>query len=187
MSGHPEVDVLIVGYGPTGAALAALLGQYEVRTLVVERLPDIPHEPRAIALDNEALRILQMTGLADDAFARVVIPQVRLHSPYVGDFARLDTSGRIDDHPKLVTFYQPELEQALRARVAQWPSVAVRTGVEMVRLDEDGEGIGVVLRTASGEEVVVRTRYLVGADGASSRVRGAQIGPRPLTGRLKRE
>src|SRR5271165_6803579 len=112
---HPdEVDVVIVGYGPVGAAIAGLLGRYGVRTLVVDKLPDIWMAPRAIALDNEALRILQTVGLDEDAFAKVVIPYVRMHSPRLGEFGRINTSRTVDCHPMLVTFYQPELEQALR-------------------------------------------------------------------------
>jgi 3-(3-hydroxy-phenyl)propionate hydroxylase len=168
-----EVDVVIVGYGPVGAAIAGLLGRYGVRTLVVDKLPDVWMAPRAIALDNEALRILQMVGLAEEAFAKVVIPQVRMHCPHFGEFARVNTTGTIDGHPKLVTFYQPELERALRDHAERQPGVAAQTSVEMVRFDQDRDGVRVVLRTSAGFEAVVRTRYLVGADGASSNVRTA--------------
>ena len=168
-----EVDVLVVGYGPVGAAIAGLLGRYGVRTLVVDKSPGIFMAPRAIALDNEALRILQMVGLGEDAFARVVIPCVRMHCPHVGEFGRINTAGTIDCHPKLVTFYQPELERALRANAERHLSVSARTGVELVRFADEGDGVTAVLRTSAGDESVVRTRYLVGADGASSAVRGA--------------
>lgn len=168
-----EVDVLIVGYGPVGAALAGLLGRYGVRTLVVDRAPDIFLAPRAIALDNEALRILQMVGLPEDAFAKVAIPYVRMHCPRVGEFGRINTAGSIDGHPKLVTFYQPELERALRANAERQPTVTARTAVEMARFEDDGDAVSAVLRTNAGETSVVRARYLIGADGASSKVRNA--------------
>jgi 3-(3-hydroxy-phenyl)propionate hydroxylase len=168
-----EVDVLIVGYGPVGAAIAGLLGRYGVQTLVVDKSPDIFMAPRAIALDNEALRILQMVGLAEDAFAKVAIPQVRMLCPHLGEFGRINTAGAIDGHPKLVTFYQPELERALRANAERAPSVSAWKAVEMVRFDDDGEGVNVVLRTSAGATAVVRARYLIGADGASSAVRDA--------------
>jgi 3-(3-hydroxy-phenyl)propionate hydroxylase len=174
MSSMPdEVDALVVGYGPVGAAIAGLLGRYGVRTLVVDKLPDIFLAPRAISLDNEALRILQTVGLSDDAFAKVRIPYVRMLCPLVGEFARIDTAGAIDGHPKLVTFYQPELERALRAHAEAQPAVTARTGVEMVRFDETADGVRVTLRTSAGAESVVRARYLIGADGASSGVRAA--------------
>src|SRR5208283_682301 len=66
-----DIDVLVVGYGPVGAAIVNLLGLYGVRTLVIDKDKDIFTAPRAIALDNEALRILQMTGLEDGDFDKV--------------------------------------------------------------------------------------------------------------------
>lgn len=169
---NEEVDVLVAGYGPVGAAIAGLLGRYGVRTLVIDKALAISRAPRAIALDNEALRILQLVGLTEDAFAKVAIPYVRMHCPYVGEFARINTSGTLDGHPKLVTFYQPELEQALRANAESQPSVSARSGVELLSLHDDGQRVNALLRTSSGE-VSVRARYLVGADGASSFVRNA--------------
>ena len=90
-----EVDVHVVGYGPVGAAVTCLLGQYGVRTLVIDKAPDIFLAPRAIVLDNEALRVLQWVGLPEGAFARLPIPQVRMVCPYLGEFGRFNTSGTL--------------------------------------------------------------------------------------------
>jgi 3-(3-hydroxy-phenyl)propionate hydroxylase len=168
-----DVDVLIVGYGPVGAALAGLLGRYGVRTLVVDKATDIFAAPRAIALDNEALRILQQVGLDERAFDRVPIPYVAMRNPHFGEFARINTTKTIDGHPALVTFFQPDLERALRANAAQMPSVQVRTGVEFIGLSEERGGVRARLRTAQGAGESVFARYLVGADGANSHVRTA--------------
>ena len=169
-----QVDVLIVGYGPVGAALAAMLGGHGVRTLVIDKSPDILMAPRAIALDNEALRVLQMAGLKDDAFEKVVIPHVKMHCPYVGQFGHVNTTGTIDTHPKLVTFYQPDLEKALRRRVNEHARVSVATGVEMSSFTQHADGVRATLSTAGGAtQKEVSARYRVGADGAGSRVRKA--------------
>lgn len=168
----PEaVDVLVVGYGPTGATLAALLGRHGVKTLVLDKNHEVLLMPRAIALDNEALRILQLAGLAEDAFDKIVIPEVRMHSPLLGQFARANTAGCIDGHPKLVTFYQPDLEHAMRGQVAQYNSVTSIGGLEFESLAEESDCVVASLRDQAGQKHVVRARYLVGADGASSRVR----------------
>ncbi|MFX5142137.1 FAD-dependent monooxygenase, partial [Acinetobacter baumannii] len=55
-----HTDVLVIGQGPVGAALGCLLGRQGVAAVVVDKALDILQMPRAIALDNEALRILQM-------------------------------------------------------------------------------------------------------------------------------
>lgn len=167
----PEVDVLVVGCGPVGAAIANLLGRYGVRTLVVDKAREIFTAPRAIALDNEALRILQLAGLEEQDFERVAIPYVRMRSPWLGEFGRINTLGSIDGHPKLVTFYQPELERALRRRLAQYPEVRTLPGAALRGFAEDADGVTASLDLGEGRSAAVRARYLVGADGAGSLVR----------------
>lgn len=168
-----EVDVLVVGYGPVGATIACLLGEYGVKTLVVDKATEILLAPRAIALDNEALRILQMAGLDEQSFERIAIPYVRMLSPYVGEFGRINTCGAIDGHPKLVTFYQPDLERALRSRVAGHSSIRTLLGVELQSFVDDASGVRAQIRRADGSSITVAAKYLVGADGASSSVRRA--------------
>jgi 3-(3-hydroxy-phenyl)propionate hydroxylase len=166
-----ETDVLVVGFGPVGAALAALLGRQGVQALVIDKVRDVMLMPRAIALDNEALRILQMAGLDESAFERIDIPEVRMHCPLVGEFGRVNTAGSLDGHPKLVTFYQPDLERALRCEVEKFPQVTVRCGHELTRLDAREDGVLATVQGGDGSQHQVFARYLVGADGASSRVR----------------
>ncbi|WAJ39705.1 bifunctional 3-(3-hydroxy-phenyl)propionate/3-hydroxycinnamic acid hydroxylase [Pseudomonas sp. GOM7] len=166
-----SVDVLIIGNGPVGATLAALLGRHGTQTLVIDRTHDILLMPRAIALDNEALRILQQAGLAEEAFDKVVIPEVRMHCPIIGQFGRANTRGSVDGHPKLVTFYQPDLERAMRAQYQRFDNVGCCGGLELEDLAQDDEGVTAMLRAEDGGLHRLRARYLVGADGASSKVR----------------
>jgi 3-(3-hydroxy-phenyl)propionate hydroxylase len=165
------VDVLLVGMGPVGATAANLLGRHGLRTLVIDKAHDIFMAPRAIVLDNEALRILQMAGLEDGAFATCAIPEVQMHSPLYGHYARAKTAGQIDGHPQLVTFYQPELERVLRERLRQYSCVQVALGAELVGFEQDEHGVHATLRRADGQLVPVQAGFLLGADGASSFVR----------------
>ncbi|MFO1294978.1 MAG: bifunctional 3-(3-hydroxy-phenyl)propionate/3-hydroxycinnamic acid hydroxylase [Rubrivivax sp.] len=167
----PAVDVLIVGYGPVGATLANLLGRHGVRTLVVDKATEIFKAPRAIALDNEALRILQMAGLEEGAIDTVAIPAVHMRSPLFGNYARIAAAGQIDGHPKLVTFYQPQLEAVLRERLAKVACVQAMTGTELLAFEPQPDGVAVRLKLADGATARVAARFLVGADGANSKVR----------------
>lgn len=166
-----EVEVLVVGYGPVGAAIANLLGRYGVRTLVVDKTRELLTAPRAIALDNEALRILQLAGLEENDFERIAIPFVRMRSPWLGEFGRVNTLGSIDGHPKLVTFYQPDLERALRRRMACYAEVRTLLGASLTGFREEAGGVVASLDLGEGRSAVVKARYLVGADGAGSLVR----------------
>lgn len=175
------VDVLLVGLGPVGAAAANLLGRYGVRTLVIDKAKEIYTAPRAIVLDNEALRILQMAGLEEGAFATRVIPRVEMHSPLFGNYGHIYAAGHVDCHPQLVTFFQPELEKVLRERLARHACVQVALGVELVGYGDDGDGVTATLRAEDGDLFTVRAGYLVGADGAHSRVR--QLAGIPFDGK----
>ena len=132
-----DTDILLVGLGPVGAALANLLGRYGVRVLAIDKATTIFEKPRPIALDNEALRILQLAGVSDGEFETVAIPQVQYRSPLFGRFARINSAGIIDGHPALVTFYQPELERLLREKLAQYPGIEVRLGSELADFVDD--------------------------------------------------
>lgn len=166
-----HTEVLVIGLGPVGAALSNLLGRYGVQTLVCDQATEIFTKPRAIALDNEALRILQMIGVRDGEFMTTAIPKVNYLSRVYGCFARVNTAGIIDGHPMLVTFYQPELEVLLRKKLAQYPQVQPLLGHRLVDFEQQTDGVRVQLENPEGQPLVVHCRYLVGADGANSRVR----------------
>lgn len=168
-----EVDVLLVGLGPVGAALANLLGRYGVSALCIDQSTEIFMAPRAIALDNEALRILQMVGIQEGDFATIAIPQVQMYSPMFGRFARMNTAGQIDGHPMLVTFFQPELESVLRKKLGQYPHIQVSLGTSLESFDDQGTKVLAQLKDDNGHNVQVTAKYLVATDGANSTVRKA--------------
>lgn len=171
-AGFPtKTQVIIVGCGPVGATLALMLGQRGVQTLIIDKALDIFLAPRAIAFDFDALRILQSLGLGEEDFNQVRIPFVRMLSPIFGEFARINTAREIDTHPMQITFYQPDLERALRARLASSPSVTTKLGVELLEFQQRDAGVIARLRSADGTTEEVEAQYLVGADGASSIVR----------------
>ncbi|HEX9463761.1 MAG TPA: bifunctional 3-(3-hydroxy-phenyl)propionate/3-hydroxycinnamic acid hydroxylase [Alphaproteobacteria bacterium] len=169
-----DYDVAIVGYGPVGAVLAALLAKRGRRVAVIETQSEIFDKPRAIAADHEALRIFQWCGLGD------VLPGMIGRHPGT-DFLGVD--GKIirkyDPQPPPFpldwlptgTFVQPELEAKLRAAVERSPQVRVFKPCEAVGIDQDGEAVTLSLRGTDGRPATVTARYLAGCDGAGSFVR----------------
>lgn len=171
--GVMEVDVLLVGLGPVGATLANLLGRYGVNVLGIDQATEIFMAPRAIALDNEALRILQMAGVQEQDFDKIAIPQVQMYSPLFGRFARMNTAGQIDGHPMLVTFFQPELEAVLRQKLGQYAHVKVSLGTTLESFEDKGSLVMAQVRDGSGRSIRIAAKYLVATDGANSIVRKA--------------
>ena len=65
MTMEAEVDVAIVGYGPVGQALAAMLAKAGHRVAAYERFGGIYRLPRAVHIDHEIMRMIQGLGLAE--------------------------------------------------------------------------------------------------------------------------
>ena len=92
-------DVAIVGLGPVGATAANLLGKHGYKTVVIERAPGIYDKPRAIAFDQEAMRIFQSIGLTEE-----ILPWTTRYRPalYLGSEGQVIR--RIDPSPGTLSF-----------------------------------------------------------------------------------
>jgi 3-(3-hydroxy-phenyl)propionate hydroxylase len=177
VDGEPVVPVLVVGAGPTGSVAALLLAELGVPCTVLDRDPAPHPAPRAVHLDDEAVRVLQQVGLAD-AFSAISRPAagLRLLDARLRPFARFRRDGPgMHGHPPSSLFDQPELDALLRAALDRHPLVTVRTGRELVGL-EGGRPVAALLK-GPRETERVRARVVLGCDGARSTVRAA-IGAR---------
>lgn len=167
-------DVLVVGFGPTGAVAAGQLGRLGHRTLVVDRLTDVYDKPRAIALDHEIFRHLDNMGLADAI------------APYVEPFTASEHFGvdgqlirRIDmvakpyplGYTPSMVFSQPAVEAELRRHATGFSHVRAELGVELLDLVQASDRVEARLKDADGGCRSVTARYVLGCDGASSTVR----------------
>src|SRR5277367_1294197 len=113
-------DVAVIGYGPTGATAANLLGHLGLKVLVVERDPDVYGRARAISTDEEVMRIWQSIGLAD-RLQQDMLPDRPLN--FVGadgrPFIDLKINSHGMGHPPQQFLYQPAVDQVLRDGVAR--------------------------------------------------------------------
>ncbi len=172
-------QVLIVGLGPVGATLSALLGERGIDVVVVE--PEaVPFPfPRAIAADDEMLRtLLRLPGLADpmhlfDAGQRVEVLDGRPDLPAA---RKLLTAVSFDTSPLgvpgLSFFHQPSLEAALRGAVDAAGNVRVKWGRSVVAVTDVSDEARVQLDDGTS----IRASWVVACDGAASVVRrGRQI------------
>jgi 3-(3-hydroxy-phenyl)propionate hydroxylase len=169
-------DVVVIGFGPSGAVAAALLGQAGLRTLVVDRTHEVYPKPRAIALDHEIMRVFQNLGLAE-AVAQHCEPFTP--SEYYGADGRLikrlaavEAPYPLGYTPSMV-FTQPPVEAALRRHVEALPRVEVALGWRFTSVEQDVDAATVGLEDNEGKAASVSARYVIGCDGASSSVREA--------------
>ena len=173
---EPDFDVVVVGFGPVGALLANLLGQYGLGVLVLERDTDIHPLPRAVHFDGEVMRVFQAAGLAEAVEGVARASSKGMH--FVNAAGRTLMVRRSTDGPgphgwaTNWYFHQPELDAALRKGVARFANVDVRLGHEALAACDRGDHVSVTVRDAATGATSERTaHYVVGCDGARSLVR----------------
>ncbi|MFE9689882.1 FAD-dependent monooxygenase [Micromonospora sp. NPDC005806] len=163
----PEhTDVLVVGAGPTGLAVAATLAGHGVRATVVDRLATPPVTSRAAVVHAGTLEVLDRIGVAAPLVSRG-LPANRFT---VRDRDRVLLTvpfGRLPSrYPYALMVSQSETEAVLADRLTALGGRVLRpyelTGLAL----DDG---GATARFAGGE--TVRARWVVGADGMHSTVR----------------
>lgn len=156
-------DVIIAGCGPTGAMLAAELRLHDVRVLVVEQDTEPASVVRIVSLHMRSLELLAMRGLLDRMLER------GRQRPVGGVFAGIATPAPADLDSTQA--YQLGIPQPVVVQLLEDHAIGlgaqVRHGCAVVGLEQDDAGVTVEL--SDGERV--RSRYLVGCDGARSAVR----------------
>ena len=171
---EPLYDVAIVGFGPSGAVAAALLGQAGFKVFVADRAHEVYDRPRAIALDHEVLRAFQQLGVVEQIEPFIEPFTDSCYYGVDGELIRRMTMVAPpypQGYTPSVVFTQPPVEEALRRAVAARPSVIVNTGLTVFNLQQSDEQVVLHCRAEDGSESQVRARYAIGCDGASSTVR----------------
>lgn len=168
-------DVVIVGYGPTGAMLAGLLGQRRHRVAVLDRLPGLYPLPRAIGMDHEAMRMLQELGVADRLADHVAPWRAAEYRGTRGQPIKRVVSTpppwRLGWAPNYA-FDQPALERTLRARIAELDTVQVFVETEAVDSGQDAASAWVDARSPRWDGVRrFVAPWLVACDGGASPIR----------------
>ena len=175
LKGTPtDPDVLIIGAGPTGLTAANVLAQQGVKVRIVERDAGPIRESRALIVQGRSLELFDKLGLAAAA--------VRQGQPMDGVFIMVNgkSSGHIPigghenktPYPLPLVLEQSKTQKLLLDGLAQ-RGVQVAWRTAFVGLAQDENGVTATLRRADGGEETVRSRYVIGADGAGSKVRGS--------------
>jgi 3-(3-hydroxy-phenyl)propionate hydroxylase len=169
------VDVAIVGYGPTGATLANLLGAHGVSVAVIERESDLLDLPRAVHFDDEVMRLLDTMGLAQ-GFAQQCRPSGGMRYLNPAGELMLERAPAREPGPQgwhtNYLFHQPDFERLLRRGVARYPTVRVHAATEVESVQQDDSGATLVLNDLpTSRRHPLRARWVVGCDGARSLVR----------------
>ena len=178
------VDVLIVGSGPAGALLAAQLSTFPgISTRLVERRDGPLQAGQADGVACRTVEMFDAFGLSGKLLREAYwVNETVFWRPSKADRSRIERTGRVQDtedglseFPHLIV-NQARMQQYLLDYMRNSPTrFEPSYGVEFVDLEVEPEGehpVVVTLRkVANGAESTVRAKYVVGCDGAHSRVR----------------
>ncbi|QDH58634.1 bifunctional 3-(3-hydroxy-phenyl)propionate/3-hydroxycinnamic acid hydroxylase [Pandoraea pnomenusa] len=177
-------DVAIVGAGPVGLMIANILGLQGVRVTIVEKLDQLIDYPRAIGLDDEALRVFQAVGLADALLPHTTPDHwMRFLTSEGHCFASIEPRTDEFGWSRRNAFIQPLADRVLFEGLERFAHVDVCFGHGVEALAQDARGVTLTTRTNDGDVRMIRAAYVVGADGGNSMIR--RLLQVPFEGRTK--
>ena len=185
MSEVERRQVVIVGGGPVGVALAVELGLRGVSCALVESRTGLQQIPKGQNLTQRTLEHFYFWGVVDEIRAARLMPpgypigEVTAYGSLMSDYWHAPPGRELvrpyyfQDNERLPQYC---VEEVLRRRMATLPVVASRFGWTATTVEQDGSGVRVALVEEGGPgRAVLEADYLVGCDGARSLVR-SQVG-----------
>ena len=168
-----DVDVLVVGAGPTGLMLACQLARRGIRIAIVDRHRGPAEQTRALAVHARTLEIYRWLGVADEALAL----------GRKGDAINLWSRGRKaarlpfgdigkgqSAFPYVLMLGQDDNERILGAKLRAL-GVEIQWRTELTAFTQHADHVEATLRLPDGATGSVTASWLAGCDGAKSAVR----------------
>lgn len=166
-----EADVCIVGGGPGGALLAYILAKQNITTVLLERHEGIDKEFRGEHLNEEGERILRKYNLYEEIEKYGLLLMKRIEYWNNGEVIKSTTPAEGKNH---VGIHVPQnhLLKAIFEQSEKLASYQMMLGTTVTGLleDESGRYFG-VKANKNGEEIIIHSSVVVGADGRYSTVR----------------
>lgn len=191
-------EVLIIGTGPAGAATAALLASYDIETVAVNRYGWLANTPRAHITNQRTMEVLRDLGreVEEEAYLFASHQDLMGENIFCESLAGeeigrmkawgnhplsraehlMSSPGRMNDLPQ--TYLEPLLFKTACARGTQ-----ARMSTEYISHVQDAEGVTTTCRDRlTGKPLIIRSKYLIGADGGRSKV--AEDAGLPFEGKM---
>jgi 2-polyprenyl-6-methoxyphenol hydroxylase-like FAD-dependent oxidoreductase len=168
-----KTDVIIVGAGPTGLALACQLIRYGVDFVIFDKNQTTTPYSKAIGVQARTLEIYEQIGIAQDLIAQGAIAE-KAQLVEGGEVRGAVEFGNIGEgmspYPFLLIVEQGKHEKILydflksNGKDVMWQT-------ELVDLSQDEAGVRANVKNSNGETETIEAKFLVGCDGAKSPVR----------------
>jgi 2-polyprenyl-6-methoxyphenol hydroxylase-like FAD-dependent oxidoreductase len=166
-------EVLIIGAGPTGLMMACQLTMHDIPFRIVDKTEDHTTQSRALVIQARSLEILDQMRIAEKAIQRGKIARA------IGAFFNgkkvlrvivNDMGGGLTRFPYFLMLEQSHTEEIL-VEFLKEHGHQVERRTELKRLTQNIDEVTSVLKLPNGQEETVKTKFVIGADGAHSIVR----------------
>ena len=165
-------EVAILGAGPVGLTLANYLSKQGVQVTVIEQLDQLIDYPRAIGIDDEALRTIQSLGLVEQVLPHTTPNHaMRFLTPKGHCFADIQPLTREFGFSRRNAFIQPQVDNVLLQGLKQYPKTEVLFSRQLMEFSQDAQSVTLKMKNKQGQNEVVKAQYLIACDGGNSVVR----------------
>ena len=163
-------QVLIVGAGPVGLTMAAELARYGVSVRIVDKSGQRTDKSKAVVLWSRTLELLDRAGCTDAFVASgntVDAANIITGKTVIG---HVDFSSVGSPYPFALMLPQSDTERLLEEHLGLL-GINTQRQTELFSFEQDSSGVTAILKSADGQEEVVKADWLIGCDGAHSAVR----------------
>ena len=179
-----ETDVLVVGSGPAGASAALFLASYGTSTLMITKYSRLSDSPRAHITNQRTMETMRDMGI-EDVLMREATPWEYMGNTTFCTSLAGEELGRIPSwgtdtarhadyvlqSPCTMLDAPQTITEPILVKAAQEHGARIRFDTEYLSHTQDETGVTSIVRDRlTGAEYAIRSRYLIGADGARSKV-----------------
>ena len=166
-----KIEALVVGAGPVGLSMAAVLAAQDIRLRVIDSAADRVNESRAIGIQARTLEHFELMGIVDQ-FLELghQLRGVTVYGATGRKIGQLDFEKVPSRYPFLLTLPQSETERILGDHLCK-NGVEVERRTTLVSFEQSEAQIAAQIQSPKGDEEHVFTDWLLGCDGARSKVR----------------
>lgn len=185
MAGHYDSEVVIIGGGPVGLALAAELGWRGLSCILLEQTDGIVTQPKMDGIDLRVMEFCRRWGIVDqmreygfpENYPQDMVYVTSLNGYELGRESFASPAGGPEmrhsapSPESRIRCPQTHFDPILQRLAKSFPTVQLRFHAAYETHTQDDDGVTVNYRSADGASHTLRSRYMVGCDGANSVVR----------------